>query len=56
METMYRSAEHISFADVIDKNIRIKQEWNLLGNRGIHSCVAQAIYSGNFIPFPAFPQ
>ena len=56
MENLSKSAEHISFGDVLDRGIRVKQEWNLLGNRGIHSCIAPATYSGNFVAFLAFPQ
>ena len=36
-----------------------KQEWNLLPNKGIHSCIAPSIYtakSGSLFMFPQFPQ
>jgi len=49
----------MSFGDVLDKKIMTKQEWNLLPNKGIHSCIAPSMYtckSGSLFLFPSFPQ
>ena len=50
-----KSAEFISFGDVIERKIKTNNEWNLLPNRGILSCIAPANFSCNTINFVKFP-
>jgi hypothetical protein len=53
---MTKSADNISLGDIIDKKIRQNNEWTLLPNRGIMSCIAPSAYSGNFLSFTKFPE
>jgi replication factor C subunit 1 len=50
------SSEHISLGDIIEKKIKTTNEWTLLPNRGTHSALAPATYSGNFISYTKFPE
>jgi hypothetical protein len=52
---MVESSEHISLGDVIERKIKRTNEWSLLPNRGVHSCLGPATYSGNFISYTKFP-
>ena len=56
LQSLVKSTEHISVGDLLEKKIRSQQEWTLLQNKGIHSCLAVGQFSGNFIPFPKFPE
>lgn len=56
LNSLVKSTEHISLGDTLDKKIRSQQDWNLLQNMGIHSCLAVSQFSGNSIPFPKFPE
>lgn len=56
LEKMFKSADHISFSDILDKRIRSQNDWNLLQDKGIHSSVAVGQYAANFIGFPKFPE
>jgi len=56
LKNLINSTEHISISDIIDRKIRRQQDWNLLPNMGIHSSVAVANYSGNFLSFAKFPE
>lgn len=56
LERIYKSAEHISFSDLLDKKIKSQSEWNLLQDKGIHSSVAVGQYSASFLGFPKFPE
>jgi len=60
LNALINSAEHISYSDTLDKKIMIKQEWNLLPNKGIHSCIAPSVHTakfgGGYCPFPKFPE
>jgi hypothetical protein len=53
---MVKSADHISFGDIIDRKISQNMEWSLLPNKGIHSALAPSQYSSNFISFTKFPE
>lgn len=56
LEKIYKSADHISFSDILDKKIRTQNNWNLLQDKGIHSSVAVGQYASNFLGFPKFPE
>lgn len=56
LQKIYKSADHISFSDILDKKIRSQNNWNLLQDKGIHSCVAVGEYSANALGFPKFPE
>lgn len=56
LKSLVKTTEHISVGDLLEKKIRSQQEWTLLQNKGIHSCLAVGEFSGNFIPFPKFPE
>jgi len=56
LEKIFKSSNHISFSDLIDKRIRSRNEWNLLQDKGIHSSVAVGQYASNFLGFPKFPE
>jgi replication factor C subunit 1 len=56
LQSLVKSTEHISVGDLLEKKIRSQQEWTLLQNKGMHSCLAVGQFSGNFIPFPKFPE
>jgi replication factor C subunit 1 len=56
LKSLVKTSEHISVGDILEKKIRTQQEWTLLQNKGIHSCLAVGQFSGNFIPFPKFPE
>jgi hypothetical protein len=56
LESLVKASDHISISDILEKRIRSKNEWSLLQNRGIHSCVAVGSFAGSGIPFPKFPE
>jgi replication factor C subunit 1 len=56
IKKMAESADYISLGDCMNNTLRGNQEWTLLPNVGLCSCVAPAILSGNFCPFAKFPQ
>ncbi len=56
LEKMCKSSDHVSYSDILDKKIRSNNEWNLLQDKGIHSCVAVGHYSASFLGYPKFPE
>jgi len=56
LHKIYKSADHISFSDILDKRIRSQGDWNLLQDKGIHSSIAVGQYASNFLGFPKFPE
>ena len=56
LEKIFKSADHISFSDILDKRIRSHNDWNLLQDKGIHSSVAVGQYASSFLGFPKFPE
>jgi hypothetical protein len=56
LKSLMKATDHISLGDLAEKRIRTKQEWSLLPNKGIHSCLAVGSLAGSGIPFPKFPE
>lgn len=56
LEIMVKTAESIAFGDVILTSIRRNNDWGLMPNFGIASCIYPTFLSSNNIPFPKFPE
>ena len=56
LETLVNTAESIAFGDVILTSIRRNNDWGLMPNFGIASCIYPTFLSSNNIPFPKFPE
>jgi replication factor C subunit 1 len=56
IEKMASSAAYISFGDCVNNQIRYNQDWSLLPNLGYMGCIAPAILSSKFLPYPKFPE
>lgn len=50
------ASEYISMGDIIEKRIRSRQDWTLLGEKGIMSAVAVNSVIKGSMPFPKFPE
>jgi replication factor C subunit 1 len=53
---LVKMTEHISVSDLLEKKIRSQQEWNLLQNKGFHSCLAVGTLLKGSIGYPKFPE
>ncbi len=56
LENLSFESDLISESDIIDKRIRINQNWNLLGDRGILGSVSSCFFTKGIVPFPKFPE
>merc|ERR1712012_955319 len=50
------SADLISVGDIMNTRITQAQEWSLLPDVGLTSCVYPAFVTNGFVPFPSFPE
>uniref|UniRef100_A0A7S1PNU6 AAA+ ATPase domain-containing protein n=1 Tax=Alexandrium catenella TaxID=2925 RepID=A0A7S1PNU6_ALECA len=50
------SADLMTFGDILNSRIRDSQEWSLLPDVGLASCVYPAHVTNGFLSFPSFPQ
>ena len=56
LEQLSFEADQISASDLLDKRIRLKQDWSLLPDKGILGCVSVSHFTKGSIGFPKFPE
>ena len=56
LRSLVKTADHISFSDILDRRIRTTQNYSLLANKGIHSCIAPTYLIEGSVGFVKFPE
>lgn len=56
LERIIEISENISFSDILENKIQRDGQWNLLVDKGIHSCYSTSYYNIGADNYPKFPE